>query len=558
VRALLKAIGIAAVLAFAAAAPAAAKIKTTEHPIDSRADSGNVLESLVRVEDPLPEELGAPRACDFIEYLRFRHANGPSKARRADAVMVIIPGFLGGATNFDQLARNTVETAAKKGKHVEYWALDRRSNCLEDDRGIRAAVRAEDYSKAYGYYWGGEPVRGKTFEGFKTETEAGFLSSFGLERTLRDWYTVLRSGIRGQRRRERKVVCGGHSLGGPLTAAFSSWDFDGDPETTKDAGYSQCAGLVGLDTTLELSGSSSGASALGPLLDLVSQGGAAPFINVPPLTPETIQVPTVFGVGAYFDPGGTGMTAELPHTTNIDIAQRALFSRDAIHFATGMPDIREFTLTNELTLGGVFDDNSAPLSFLRSSVGFLEGGPVFDKNFPSPDGTLALVEDPADSVTYEWQSYDDVGPPDNPLELNDGGEPYTSRESEVTDIRELARIQWEAPANFTEQYFPVKIVTDVAAAESGAFEELLYEGPTLKPAILIQAGDSDSNDPTDDEGKPLTGTPPNDFALSAEKIIPGYNHLDVATAAADQNDGRAEPSSKILTRFALAVVRGAG
>ena len=56
----------------------------------------------------------------------------------------------------------------------------------------------------------------------------------------------------------------------------------------------------------------------------------------------------------------------------------------------------------------------------------------------------------------------------------------------------------------------------------------------------------------------LRGTPPNDFPLSAEKILPGYNHLDVATAAAEQNDGRAEPSSRILTRFALRVVKGGG
>ena len=91
--------------------------------------------------------------------------------------------------------------------------------------------------------------------------DAQFLNEFGLERTMEDWYTVLRTGIPGQRRRARKVICGGHSLGGPLTAAFASWDFDGDPETTEDAGYSQCAGLVGLDTTLALGGSGGGGSA---------------------------------------------------------------------------------------------------------------------------------------------------------------------------------------------------------------------------------------------------------------------------------------------------------
>ncbi len=548
----------ALLVALAAASPAsAAKFETTERVVSSRSpDAGLVRESLVRVLDPLPEGIDAPRVCDYLEYLRFRHADGPRRSPQADAVLVIIPGFLGGAASFDQLARNTVRAAAKRGKYVEYWALDRRANCLEDDRGIRAAAKAQDYAVAYDYYWGGEPIRGKAFAGFKDETEAGFLSRFGLERTVRDWYTVLRSGVPSRRKRARRVICGGHSLGGPLTAAFSSWDFDGNPETTKDAGYRQCAGLLGLDTTLELSGSSSGASAIGPLLDLVAQGGAAPFVNVPPLTPETIQVPTVFGVGSYFQPRGTGMTPELPSTPNIDAAQRALFSRDAVHFATGIPDIRDFTLTNQVTLGGVFDDNSAPLSFLRASVGFLEGGPIFDKNFPAPDGSLALVEDPSDSVTYTWQSYRDVGPPRNPLELNDAGAPYTSREGEVSSLRELGRTMFEAPANFTEQYFPTKIIADVAAAESGTFEDIIYDGPALRPAALIQAGDSDSNDAAD-EGRPFDGTPPNDFPRSLEKIIPGYNHLDVVTAASRQNDGRPEPSSRILARFALGVVRDA-
>lgn len=550
------ALGAAATAALALASPATAAKpgKTSERVIDSRSpDAALVRESLERVRDPLPEDVDAPRACDHLEYLRFRDPDGPARARKADAVVVMIPGFLGGAASFDQLARNTVRAAAKRGKHVEFWALDRRANCLEDDRGIRAATRAEDYRKGYGYYFGGEEVRGKAFGGFKTPSEAAFLGEFGLERTVRDWYTVLRSGIKGQRRRARKFICGGHSLGGPLTAAFSSWDFDGDPETKKDAGYKQCAGLVGMDTTLELSGSADGASALGPLLDLFGGANPAPFVNVPPLTPETIQVPAVFGVGSYFDPEGRTMSPELPRSTNIDLAQRVLFSRDAAQFATGIPDIRDFDLTNEIALAGVFDDNSAPLSFLRASVGFLEGGPIHDKNFPTPDGSLGLPQDPDDSA-YSWQTYRQVGTRANPLEPNDAGVPYTSRESEVSSLKELGRTMFEAPANFIEQYFPTKILTDVAAAESGSFEDLRYEGPALRPAALIQAGDSDENS-APDEGKPFKGTAPNDFALSLEKILPGYNHLDVLTAAQRQNDGRAEPSSRTLTRFALRVVK---
>jgi hypothetical protein len=511
-----------------------------------------VRESVVRVYDPLPADAGEhPPACDWIEYLRFRSADGPKLARQADAVLVIIPGFLGGAGSFDQVARNTVRAAAGEGHDVEYWSLDRRANCLEDDRGVRAAARAGDASIAFDYYWGGKPVNGRTFGGFVPPEDAQFLNDFGLERTMEDWYTVLRTGIKGQRRRAQRVICGGHSLGGPLTAAFSSWDFDGDPATEKDAGYMQCAGLVGLDTEISLA-SSGGGSEVPGLGDVVAASGGAPYVNVPPLTPETIQVPTVFAVDAFFDPQGTDLLRELPHSSNIDFSQRVLFSRDAAHFASNDPDIREFTITNEVALGGILDDNSAPLSFLRASVGQSVGGPLVDKNFPAPGGGfLALPEDPATPV-YSWERYRVVGAPGHELPLNDEGEPYTSREGEVSDMRQFSRSFFEAPANFTEQYFPTRILVDVEGAATGGFAQIQYDGPSLRPALLVQAGDSADNEPAD-EGPPTEGAPPNDLELSSEIIIPGYNHLDVATAAWRQNDGRPEPSSEALAEFAVNV-----
>jgi hypothetical protein len=70
---------------------------------------------------------------------------------------------------------------------------------------------------------------------------------------------------------------------------------------------------------------------------------------------------------------------------------------------------------------------------------------------------------------------------------------------------------------------------------------------------LIQAGDSDSNQGRD-TGPPSVGRGPNSFARSREVTIPGYNHIDVTTAARRQNDGRPEPSSTALTDFLLDVI----
>ena len=45
--------------------------------------------------------------------------------------------------------------------------------------------------------------------------------------------------------------------------------------------------------------------------------------------------------------------------------------------------------------------------------------------------------------------------------------------------------------------------------------------------------------------------------MSLEITIPGYNHLDVTTAARIQNDGRPEASARTLANFALKAIRAA-
>src|SRR3954465_2779102 len=131
-------IAVAVTLLAVAAAPASAAPrpgKKVERVVPSLAPARKLVkESYVRGYSPLPVSAGAhPKACDWISYLRFRSAKGPRKPSKADAVFVIIPGFLGGAGSFDEVARHTVRDGAARHRHVEFWAIDRRSNCLEDD-----------------------------------------------------------------------------------------------------------------------------------------------------------------------------------------------------------------------------------------------------------------------------------------------------------------------------------------------------------------------------------------------------------------------------------------
>src|SRR5918998_1300641 len=83
----------------ALSAPVAGATEVEQHPVRSQApDAKKVKEYFVRVHDPLPAEFGEhPAACDWLTYLRWRHADGPRKSTDADAVISLMPGFLSGA-----------------------------------------------------------------------------------------------------------------------------------------------------------------------------------------------------------------------------------------------------------------------------------------------------------------------------------------------------------------------------------------------------------------------------------------------------------------------------
>ena len=554
---------LALLLALGATTTAHAQEPRTETPLTSNgADAGLVRASYVSLHVPLPESAGEhPPACDRIGYLRFRNPQGPSDPAQADAVITLMPGIFAGASSLELVARNVVRLAAERGRDFEVWTIDRRSACLEDHHGTKAAERAHDVRPAFDYYYGGKEVDGRTFEGFVPPSEAEFMREFGLGLTVRDWHEVITRELPDRAVRQRKLVCGGHSLGGFITAALASWDFDGDPETTEDAGFEDCAALAGLDTTVDIEGGEGGPAGAGVASEAAARSGGSPYVNAPPFMPPIMQLPTVASVAAFQDPGTESVFNQLiPHDPEFELTLRLLYSKDAAHFATGQPSIRDVRLTNATVFGGIFDDNSAGISILRASIGISVGGELADKNFPAPDPTLALPEEPGGPV-YSWVDYEQAGAPGHDIPLNDGGEPYSTRESEVTDLGEMARTFFEPPADFIEQYFPTRLASDTVVAaggdRSGDLANLRYNGPSMRPILLVTSGDSDNNE-NDDEGPPTTTDPPNDQPNSREAVLPGYNHLDVATAAWRQNDGRLEPSSAELVDYALAVTGAAG
>ena len=564
-------LGIAAagvLLAAGVAVPApAAAADRTETTVASSSPITNVVESVVRVRVPLPASVGPhPAACDWLSYLRFRDANGPTRAADADRILVAQPGILEGAGAFDSVARNTITQAARQGKHLEFWALDRRSNCLEDHTGRDAGLAARDIHLAIDYYYRNRPAGGKTFAGFLDNSQLGWLGKIGLEQTVRDQYDLLLAELPDPALRRQKVLCGGHSLGGILTGFFAVWDFDGNHATTEDAGYRQCGGYFALDTSISTSlGDLTGGGTVieNPGLNYVATQAALDTglltrsLSLPVLiNAETMNLLGIAGLAAEVAPGAeSDLARSLPSSLNIDTTQRVLFSKDLLTFLAGTPTTKDFRLTNEAVLGALLDDHSQPLAFLETSVGFFDGGPVVDKDFPLPqelknvpglEGLSAqlgvepmAIPDQPHGPLYTWRNYNRIGAPDDPVYTRRNGEPFTNAGKEVTDIQELARSFAEHPLDFTEQYFPTKLMTDIFQSDAPQVSEdaVHEEGLTANPTIRLLAGDSFTNPPS---------------ASSTETLVmPGYQHLDVLTAAPRQNNGRTEQVAVNLARFAV-------
>ncbi|MFJ5998817.1 hypothetical protein [Streptomyces sp. NPDC092370] len=545
-----------------AAAPGARADGTrTETPVKSTSPVTGVVESVVRVKVPLPTSAGArPAACDWLSYLRYRSAGGPAASADADRVLIAQPGILEGAGAFDSVARNTVTKAAEQGLHIEFWALDRRSNCLEDRTGIASG----DQHTAVDYYYRGKQVGGRTFGGYAGNAQLGWMAKLGIEQTVRDQYDLLTAELPSQALRKRKVLCGGHSLGGVITGYFAAADFDGDRATTADAGYNQCAGYFALDTTVstslaDLSGSipdDTNLPDIGLGHGVVQAGldsGVLPRTLSAPvlLNPETMTLLGIAGLGALKDlEGEADLPRYLPSNLNIEATHRFLFAKDTAAFLSGKPAVKDFRLTNGAVLGALLDDNSVPLAFLQTSVGFFDGGPIADKSFPvanggdgqaGPYGTAyKAIPDKPKGPLYTWRNYDRVGDADDPGYRSADGTPFTGAGEEVTDVRQLARSLAEQPLDFTEQYFPTKLVTDIQLATSPQVKQLVVhpEGLKANPVLTVLAG----------EGL-LAGRVP---AELHPVVADGYQHLDVLTAAPVQNDGRPEPVSTSLAGFARA------
>ncbi|WP_067822989.1 hypothetical protein [Nocardia inohanensis] len=326
--------------------------------------AGSITVSRVRWRRPCPGVAGPP-SCDDVAYLRFRGT------RAADVVLSVQPGNTGGPSSFDPVARNVIATLERRGIGCEVWAMERRGQRLADGHGVGAAVAAGDYRVALDYYYRGATVGGERFAGWPPSRAARFLSGLGVRQVIDDWHFVHTSELPDAVERARRLVIGGHSLGGPLANFYCQWEFPEGP------GYRQVAGVIGLDgpvavDALRVAGRAGSRALLAAAGRTVPPIAAALRSRLLPATAssgllrlsEVALLVTIAAVGARFEPEAESeLPRMIPHSATLDPALRLLYPGGGL---------RSWRLTNAAVFGSLFG-RAAQGTTLSSDIGCYTG-----------------------------------------------------------------------------------------------------------------------------------------------------------------------------------------
>jgi pimeloyl-ACP methyl ester carboxylesterase len=486
--------------------------------------AGSDPNDMVRVEhflvpgfdaDPNPEtEEDTPADLDQARVVRYFPDVDPTPAPRA--IVVAMPGFLGGGPSFDGIARTIVRSCTEDGFPVEFWTIDRRSNGLEDLTGMNAAERDGDPEIAWGYYFGDAEVDGQTFAGYVEQGDVSYMSEWGMETHIEDLRAVI--DLIPEAQQKGHVFLAGHSFGATIAELYGAWRFDDKRGADQIAGMIFLDGLMGDEPITKeqfLEGSDSGGLTSEPGLNDIRTSEGPHYTTLPLLGIDVYTSAEIVSLRTWFDPSGI-----------VDDPKR-----DAAYMLLSLlPEAP--TATNIATLGLAFDSEHQPLSFTRVTMGTLTGGPVEDFTHLLLGGMLTRPSDP--DATYDWIDAFDANP------------------AEFTPARNLARSFTIGESNFPEWYFPARISLDADAAAGGNVDEAGWQA-----AYGIRAFDGELNDapalcilrqnadrcevlrtrlaPTIGAGRPHAGASrDSDLGVTAIEAV-GMAHLDLIVS-----DDRAE------------------
>ena len=151
-------------------------------------------------------------------------------------VLVLNPGTSAGAGYFRPLAADVVRRT--RGRW-QVWSVERRENQLEDHSALDQFKAGDATPQQLFDYYLGWLVNSSVTDHIQLipDSEVAFGRGWGMNVEIED----LRRVVKEASRFGRRVVLGGHSLGGSITTAYATWDFNGKP------GAKGLSGLVYID-----------------------------------------------------------------------------------------------------------------------------------------------------------------------------------------------------------------------------------------------------------------------------------------------------------------------
>jgi pimeloyl-ACP methyl ester carboxylesterase len=357
-----------------------------------------------------------------------------------DKVLILMPGFQGGAGTFDYMARRI---PIRSGGRTVVFAVDRRSNALEDQTGLDAAEAQRNPDVAKDYYFRGMAIDGKTFAGFldAQHSDISYMSEWGMKTCVEDLDAIVTETQR--RFPQAAIFLGGHSLGATIVTTYAAWDFGGR------AGFERLSGLLLFEGT-----PSPEAPGVIPDRDAYETtgepGGLLPVSLQSIRTGDPLSSIPFIGTDVFVSAQIGGMRASklfgqpqalTPDTDLIHGLFALLFGLDPIP-----------KMTNRAVIGFGFDHDFEPLAFARVSIG-VPVGPVGHN--PRASLFAGLGVDPAElkapiskTATYDWIPSEEAAVP------------------QATHLETFARALFEGPSDFIEWYFPARLTLDAGITSS--------------------------------------------------------------------------------------------
>jgi hypothetical protein len=401
-----------------------------------------------------------------------------------------------------------VRRGASGGRAIEFWAIDRRSNLLEDLRGMDAAQAEGNPEIAQGYYFGGDTVGGMRFRGHPRQSDVDYMSEWGLPTLLGDLRAVVHLVPEAERR--ARVFLLGHSAGAGFVETYAAWRFGEGAHAVR--GAEEIAGIVLVDGAASAApiseteyrmGTSGGFMALTGVDALRTRGPR--YLELPVLGVNVMVTAEIMSLRALADPDGFAADAQ---------RDRVL----SVLWSIGRAEVPR--MTNEAALGAGFDQASNGIPVFSCNLGQPAGGPTATKT--GLFGPLTYPSDP--SATYTWVDALEATPP------------------EYTPVAALARSWAAGRTNYADWFYPARLPLDQQAVAGNAIAEdgwqvayglRAFDGPRNDAPVLAVAAGLVAPDryeavrariaPEVGPGRPRAGTPRG----AAGESTAGFRVLDV-------------------------------